>query len=282
MRHPIIAVATLAALALPAAARAQVDAVPEESVLDGDFITLGVGGIYGPSYEGSDDQVLSPVPLVLGSVAGIDITPRPGGVALDFIPDGKDPRFGFLLGPVATYSRNRRSKIEDPVVRAAGKLKTAFDVGVSGGVVAYKLLSDFDSLTFTTDVRWNVNDSYKGMVITPAISYLTPLSRAAVVNLNITAKHVDDDYAAYYYGVSPAQSAGSGLPRFFAEGGWASVGVNLLGAYDLDGNVLNGGFSLVGLASYSKLLDDAKDTPYTSIRGDDNQWLVGAGVAYTF
>ena len=33
---------------------------------------------------------------------------------------------------------------------------------------------------------------------------------------------------------------------------------------------------------YTKLLEDAKRTPLTSIRGDADQWLVGAGLAFTF
>ena len=32
----------------------------------------------------------------------------------------------------------------------------------------------------------------------------------------------------------------------------------------------------------TKLLGDAKRTPLTSIRGDADQWLVGAGLAFTF
>ena len=108
---------------IPAAAMAQDAVAPEESVFDGDYLTVGAGAVYGPSYDGSDDYVITPVPVVQGNLKGIAITPRPGGVALDFIPDAKDARIGFSLGPVASLSRNRASKIKDPVVRSAGKLE---------------------------------------------------------------------------------------------------------------------------------------------------------------
>ena len=62
------------ALALPAAAHAQNDGPQTESVLDGDYITLGAGGFYGPSYDGSDDYVLSPAPLVQGRLLGVAVT----------------------------------------------------------------------------------------------------------------------------------------------------------------------------------------------------------------
>ena len=119
-------------------------------------------------------------------------------------------------------------------------------------------------------------------IMLPQISYFTPLSRGAIVTLNVNAKHVDDDYADYYYTVSADQSTASGLPQFDAKGGWASVGAGFLAGYDLDGNLLNGGAALFLLGSYSRLLDDAKRTPFTSIRGDADQWLIGAGLGYTF
>jgi hypothetical protein len=30
------------------------------------------------------------------------------------------------------------------------------------------------------------------------------------------------------------------------------------------------------------MLSDARDAPYTALRGDADQWLVGGGLAYTF
>jgi outer membrane scaffolding protein for murein synthesis (MipA/OmpV family) len=254
----------------------------EKSVLDDTYITVGVGGLYGPSYEGSNNMTASAVPLIQGSVRGVSISPRPSGVALDFIPDGHDAKIGFILGPVAGYSRNRAHNIKDPVVIAAGRLKSAIDVGVTAGVVGYKLLNPYDSLTLSADVKWNVNSASKGMTVIPSLTYTTPVSRAMLVSLGVNAKHVDSDYADYYYDVSASQSLASGLPVYSARGGWATVGATLLAAYDLDGNLLNGGFALIGLASYNKLLNDAKNTPYTSLRGSDNQWTVGGGVAYTF
>ncbi|MGI8943005.1 MAG: MipA/OmpV family protein [Qipengyuania sp.] len=253
----------------------------EGTVFDGDYLSVGVGAIYGPSYNGSDDYVLSPIPIVQGSLGGIDINPRPGGLALDFIPDG-DGAVDLSLGIAAQLVRNRASQIEDPVVEALGELDTAFEVGPTVGVSFPALLNPYDSLSFNTDVRWDVAGAHDGMVVAPSITYFTPLSRALAASLSVGTNHVSGDYADYYYSVTPAQSLASGLPAFDAGSGFKDVGINLFLGFDLDGDATNGGLALIGIAGYSRLLGDFADTPFTSIRGDADQFMVGGGIGYTF
>ncbi|MBB4857272.1 outer membrane scaffolding protein for murein synthesis (MipA/OmpV family) [Novosphingobium chloroacetimidivorans] len=270
---------TAALVSLPAFAQ---DATSSD--LDADRITIGVGGVYMPSYRGSDDYSVSPVPVIQGQFKGIGINPRAGGVALDFIPDNRDSGFGFSLGPVATYSGNRARGIRDDVVKRVGKLDDAVELGVTAGVTAYKLTNPYDSLSLSIDARWDVAGAYKGMVWTPNLTYATPLSKGSLVTLNVSAHHGDGKFNRYYYSVTPAQSlrTGGALPVYNAKKGWDSVSFGLLGAYDLDGDLLNGGLAIFALGSYSKMLNDGKDTPYTRIRGDADQWIGGLGVAYTF
>jgi len=118
--------------------------------------------------------------------------------------------------------------------------------------------------------------------MSPGISYFTPLSRGMAGALALSAEYVDDSYADYYYSVSPTQSAASGLPLYHAEGGFTKAGATALLAVDLDGNLANGGISLFGVGGYSRMLGDAKRTPYTSLRGDADQFFAALGVGYTF
>jgi outer membrane scaffolding protein for murein synthesis (MipA/OmpV family) len=234
-----------------------------------------------PSYTGSDDYVVTPVPAVQGRVHGFEISPRPGGVAIDLIPDGKR-RIGFDLGPVATYSGSRHSRIKDAVVRRAGKLDTDIEVGFTAGVTAHRLLNPYDSLTAGVDVTWDVTGPRGGTVVMPQVVYITPLSRAALVSFIVNAKHASGEYADYRFGVSPQQSLTSGLPEFQAHAGWTKVEATIVAGYDLNGDLLDGGFALFALGSYGRMVGDARATPYTSIRGSANQWILGAGVGYTF
>ena len=282
MRRTAFLAATAVAALLPTLAHAQNDGPQAETVFDGDYLTIGVGGFYGPSYEGSDDYILFPAPVIQGNIKGVAITPRTGGFALDFIPDAKDAKVGFSLGPVANIRRDRVTKIKDTVVRRLGKLDTAIEVGGSAGVTVYDLVTGYDSVTFSADARWDVAGAHKGMLWGPSISYFTPVSKGAAINLAVGAEHMDRDFANYYFTVSPAGSVASGLPTFQAKSGWKNFGVNALVGVDFDGDLTNGGLAGFVTGGYTKLLGDAKRTPLTSIRGDSDQWLTGAGLALTF
>ena len=255
----------------------------EGSVFDGDWVSVGAGAVFSPSYDGSDDYVVSPIPIVQGSLGGVGINPRPGGFALDFIPD-ENGQVAFTGGVALRINRNRADQIKDRVVKQYGELDTAIEIGPALGVKLPALINPFDSLSFNLDVLWDVAGAHKGMTVNPSVTYFTPLSRGVAVSLSLSAGHVDDDYADYYYSVPALTTLApeDTLPEFNAGGGFDSAGVNLLVAADLDGDVTNGGFAIIFLGGYSKVLGDAKRTPFTSIRGTDDQWMGALGIGYTF
>ena len=254
----------------------------EQSVFDGDYLTAGIGVAVGPSYEGSDNYTISPLPVVLGSFGGIDFQPRGPGIAFDFIPDRKGAKVDFIFGPVVRARFDRQNSIKDPVVRSLGELDFALEIGPFAGVQVNRVLHPYDSLTAQVDLRWDVAGAHEGMVVFPSLTYFTPLSRGVITSLAISGEYVDNDYADYYFSISPAGSAASGLPAFTATSGWKNVGATMLTAVDLDGDATNGGLALIFLGSYSRMLGDPKRSPVTSIRGSANQWFGAVGVGYTF
>ncbi len=290
------AAATMLAASVPANAQDQGEPsvtteLPEDlslegTVFDGDFLSVGVGVAYGASYSGSDDYTTFVLPIVQGSLGGVDINPRPAGLALDFIPD-TEGQLAFSAGPVIRLNRDRvdADDIEDPVVAAYGELDTAIEIGPSVGVSLPGVLNPYDSLSFNVDAAWDVAGAHDGMTINPSVTYFTPLSRGIAASLSFSANHIDDDYADYYYSVPAINTLltdADVLPGFEADGGFESVGVNVLLGVDLNGDVTDGGLALVGLGGYSRLLNDAKRSPFTSIRGDADQWFAAIGIGYTF
>ncbi len=280
--HFTLAVSAMA-LAVPAAAQNPGD-IPTEgetTVFDGDWISVGAGAVYGPSYDGSDDYVITPAPIVQGELGGIAITPRPAGFALDFIQNPEDG-IGFSLGPSFRLRSNRAVSIKDPVVKELGKLSRAVEIGPTAGITIPKVLHGYDSLSFSTDVRWDVAGAHGGMVVAPSVTYFTPLSRGAAVALSLDTEYGDGQFMDYYYSVSPEDAASSGLTQFDADSGFTRAGVSLLGGVDLNGDLTDGGFSIVFMSSYSRMLADAKRSPFTSERGSADQWMGALGLGYTF
>jgi outer membrane scaffolding protein for murein synthesis (MipA/OmpV family) len=252
------------------------------SVFEGNFLVVGVGAVLMPDYEGSNDERVQPAVGVYGRIGGVGINPRAAGLALDFIPDRKGQRVEFKLGPVFRYRRNRNGSVHDPVVARLGKLDSVVEGGVAVSVEVKGLLNGFDRISVGTDVRWDISGHGGGRVFTPGVTYFTPLGKGQIIGARVGAEFVDDKYANYNYAIGSAGSAASGLPQYRARGGFKEWNVGGFTAFDLDGNFLDGGFSLGVAAQYIRLQGSAAETPITSIRGSRDQWYVGAGIAYTF
>jgi outer membrane scaffolding protein for murein synthesis (MipA/OmpV family) len=254
----------------------------EDSVFDDTWLGIGFGARVDTSYDGSDDYIVYPLPAAVGSIAGVGFSPRAAGVALDLLEVDLGENVEFSAGPVARLRQNRVRNIKDPVVEAAGKLDTAIEVGATFGITFKKILTKYDRISIGTDLRWDVNGAHRGFILDPGIAYRTPLSRGIVLGLTAGAQYADTDFKDYYYSVSPAQSAASGLPVFIADKGWYKAGASAAVGFDLDGDIENGGFVVGLLVGYSRMLGDARRTPYTSIRGSADQFYAATGIGYIF
>ena len=255
-------------------------------VYDDTWATLGLGVGLVPSYAGSNDYIAFPLPLIVGRVGGVGISPNGPGFVLDFNSPGPAmaPRKGARLafGPAFRFRNDRNNRISDDVVARAGTLDAALEVGGNVAIAFPNVLRAFDQLSIGAQVRWDVLGAHDGMIIEPQVSYRAVLGRAISVQMQISAEFVDDSFADYYFTVTPAQATATGLAQFRAEGGLNRVGTVAILAYDLDRNALNGGWSLTGVGGVSRVLGDAADTPYTAVRGDATQFIIGLGAAYTF
>ena len=116
----------LVAMALPTAALAQdsgEEAGPpialEDSVFSGDYLSIGAGVAISPSYTGSDDYVFNVLPILQGSLGGVEISPRAAGVTLDFVQDPAQG-VGLDLGISARLRSNRAMQISEIAGAFAG------------------------------------------------------------------------------------------------------------------------------------------------------------------
>ena len=274
-------VAAFAALASPAFAQpAGGEAEMPDPNDRSDTLTIAAGVAATPDYEGSDRYRLIPAGAIRGRLAGMNFWTSATWLYVDVIPR---PSSGLDLdaGPIAGVRLNRTGKIRDFAVKALPERDAAVEVGGFAGVSWHGLTNPYDALSLRFDVLKDVGGAHKSTLYSPSISFGTPLSRRFYVSASASAEWAGGGYADYYYSITPADSAASGLAVYDADGGMKEWSLGLLATSALSGD-LTQGFSVFTTGSYTRLTGDFADSPIVEDRGSPNQWLAAVGLAYTF
>jgi outer membrane scaffolding protein for murein synthesis (MipA/OmpV family) len=270
-------------LCLATAPAAAQQSTNEQTYMDRpNSLTVGVGAAYLPSYEGSNDYDASPALLVVGKVDGFSFSTRGTTLSVNLVRGDRKAPVTFEIGPVGHLRLDRSSRIEDPVVRSLGRIGRAVELGGYAGIKFNRLLDPYDSLTFRVTAQHDVSGVHRSTIWAPGIDYMTPVSTRTLVILSAQIDHVGDRYARTYFGVTPAQALRSGLPVYGAHGGWKNYRLSLGLGQVLTGDLRRPRLSLIGGVSYSRELGNFARAPIVAIRGSANQWLVAAGLAYSF
>ena len=266
------------AAASPALAQQSAPLPSPEEVGSGLTIALGVGTR--PDYVGSDDYRLIPAGGIVGRVGPVSLTTRSTYLYADFLPRTA-AKVDFDVGPIIGANFNRSTKIDDDVVRLLPERDTAIEVGAFAGVSVHDLTNPYDTLSFRLDAKRDIAGAHRSTVISPNVEFSTPLSRFTYVSASAGMDFVSDKYARYYFGITPAESLISGLPVYTPDGGMEKWRLGLLVNQSITGDLTHG-LSVWGTTEYSRLTGDMKDSPIVSMRGKAGQWLLAAGLAYTF
>jgi len=275
------ALLALAACCLSSPALAQSEPPSPEDVANKDSFTVAAGGALVPDYDGSDDYKLIPAVAIRGQVSRISFSTKGTYLYVDVIRDGD--KFGFDFGPIVGARTNRTRHIKDDIVALLPDRKTAIELGGFAGISFHRLTNPYDTLSFRVDVVHDVGNAHQSTTVSPNVDFSTPLSPTTYASLNLGAEFVSNKYADYYFSISPADSAATGglLPVFDADGGMKHWKVGVLLNQSLTGDLLHG-LSIFGTANYFRLVGDFRKSPIVSDRGSANQWLVAAGLAYTW
>lgn len=271
----------LCAVASPAVAQ-ETDAPLPDPDSAGDNWTIAVGPGLTPDYTGSNDYRLIPAVAVRGKVGGVSLSTKGTYLYADIF-SGKKDDLDLDLGPIVGVRLNRTGKIKDDVVELLPDRKTAIEVGGFAGVSLHNLTNPYDTLAIGVDVVHDIGKAHKSTIVSPNVSFSTPLSLKTYASASVGLEFVSNKFADYYFSVSPAESALTGgvLPAFNADGGLKNWKAGLVVNQSITGNLL-GGLSVFGMVNYSRLVGDFKRTPIVSDRGSANQWLLAVGLAYTF
>lgn len=272
--------AVLLCAASPVLAQGETNAeLPDPNDRSNTF-TLAAGVGTGPDYEGSDEHRLIPAVAIRGRVGGMSFWSSGTSLYLDVIPS---PASGIDLdlGPIVGVRFNRSGDVKDAAVDKLPELDTAIEIGAFGGVSWHGLTNPYDTLSFRIDYLTDVGGAHESSLISPSVSFSTPLSRHAYVSASVNAEWAGGGYADYYYSITPAEGLIAGLPAYDADGGFKHWGLSLTGLHSITGD-LTGGLSAFALGSYKRLGGDFKDSPIVDDRGSASQWMGAIGLAYTF
>jgi outer membrane protein len=268
-------------IAVPAMAQDNRSSETTQTDPNANTVTIGVGVGVIPRYDGADDYYLTPIGGARGKLGGVGFSIIGLTAFTDFVPATAMTGGKFVFGPMAHLTLNRSDlrRNRDGRIAALGTIKPAVEVGVHAGYEWTGVItSDYDVLSLDVAVSHDVTSIHKSYVVSPSISYGTPLSKRIFVGLTISADYVGGDYARTYYGITPAQSAASGFPVYTLGEGFNSANAGLIAGYSLSGD-LRRGFTLFAAGNYSRLLGETARSPVVR---DKNQLIGAVGIAYTF
>jgi outer membrane scaffolding protein for murein synthesis (MipA/OmpV family) len=245
-----------------------------------DTFTIAAGIASAPDYEGADENSLIPAAAVRGRIGGMDFWSNATWLYVDVVgrpSSGMD----FDFGPIVGGRFNRSGDVKDGAVDKLPELDAAIEIGAFGGVSWHGLTNPYDTLSLRVDFLHDVGGAHGSTLISPSVSFGTPVSRSTYLSASATAEWAGGGYADYYYSITPAEGVVAGLPAFDADGGLKSWHLSLTGLQMVTGD-LTGGIGVFAFGSYKKLTGDFADSPIVDMRGDADQLLGAIGLTYTW
>lgn len=225
-------------------------------------VTVGLGSIVTPEFEGAEDYDVMPLPYVdikykdlieLNPIEGLRLNAirarhfKAGvGVGYDFGRDEDDSNHLQGLGDI--------------------------DGSVEGLAFAeYKIGLASLGVTFAQDL----GDGHEGHTATLEAGYFVPLPQyKSFLRPSISTTYASEDYVQNYFGVNTRQAARSRFAAYNPDAGFKDISASLLGGYKI-----NDHWGMTAYLQYKQLIGDASDSPIVQ---DDTQITGGAFITYDF
>lgn len=262
-RLVMFGIAVLASGAMPAQGQ---EMVPVD--LFPNLIGIGVG--FTPEFSGANDDIVGVAPGLRYQLDGHRYIEWWGPVADVNLIDSPN----WQAGPILSY-RFGRSDVEDPVVDSL----TDIDGTVEGGGFASYTYLNTDGvpwrLRIGLSVMADLGDRYDGLTSTAWGSVWFPLSHTVFVGVGGGASFGSSSFMQTYYGITPSDSAASGLPAYSPDGGLRNYFVWPAVIWQFDKH-----WAVGGMLFYQRLTGDAANSPIVRQRGTEHQLTGGIGLGY--
>jgi len=223
--------------------------------------SLSIGMVAGvsPDYEGSDDYGFGIGPNIAGSWRNL-IFFKGKTLGVNAVRTKK-----LTAGPILSWTGGRNEDDND-------RLEGLGDVDGSveaGGFISYR----HKPFRFRMQVRQDINSGHEGALVELSAGTTLPLIKKRVL-VELGTTWASDNYMESFFGVTPKQSAGSGLKEYNADAGIKDINIGLSAGYPITSR-----WRIGGKLEYKRLVGDAADSPIVS---DENQFLAGIGISYHF
>lgn len=233
--------------------------------------TLGLGVGLAPDYEGSDDYRIVPLwNLRINNLYDPDTFIQVLGPTLrsNVLPD-QHWRLGVSGRYQPDYDNVDNNKVED--------LKDTDATGLLGVTVGYDFLVERGrDLALELDAQYDVLHG-NGGVLTPRLRWQAPATERITVGASVSATWGSEDYMGNRFSINASEADRSGLDEYDADEGFKNAMVTGTLSYRF-----TEAWSLTGLAAYSRLFSQAADSPIVDDEGNENQFLAGLLVNYSF
>lgn len=207
---------------------------------DGDHIMVGIGGLYAPSYQGADDYRFQPLPMVDVKWGRFFVNLQ-DGIGANLV-DSDHVTVGGGLVPVGGY---RAKDAPDGI----GKLS----LGLGGRGFVKLRQGGFEATLGATKI---ITGNTEGVIADASLAYPIAASDRLTLIPSIGTTWGNRKHNNRYFGVTPRQSAASGLPQYRVGSGLVDAKAEMAVVYRLTDRI-----GVMAMGGVSSLLGDAKDSP---------------------
>jgi outer membrane protein len=225
--------------------------------------SLGVGGLYAPTYLGSNNYDLDPLPLIDIRYRDRLFLSTRDGLGINLLS-----RSNWRAGPVLKYRRGR-DQDDDAALHGLGDVDPAGEIG---GFVHY----DLRPFTMGAEIRQGFG-GHDGVIGDLFFTWTTLFNDRTQLSLGPKLSLGSRDFTESYFGIDANQAARSGYQRYEADGVFVSYGLGASLTYQL-----GDGWALGGFAGVDRLEGDAADSPIVDQAGSATQGRVGLSIGYSF
>lgn len=224
-----------------------------------------VGGVAGftPSFEGSSDYHLRFAPT-LDIIYRDRVFLNSTRLRINFLPSG-NVRGGFQL----KYRAGRNERVSEDLT-GLGNVGSSWEAG------AY-IEARLHSTLISADITHDIGGGHQSTLATLLIGQGLYMDDNTLIGAGVNVHWAGRNYMNAFFGITPAQSAASGLPIFTAGSGFKDVGLLLYWRQSFGEHLV-----LMTNITLKHMLDAANDSPLVQQRGDPKQLISSVAFRYEF